>query len=412
LANMAPPAAGSSSSGTGERQLFPPSTHQRTTNFRFILLAMAAGYFFDKVFKKNLYPWGRPIPWSSRRSYSAVDYTIDGLQAKHGKLLKIYQRVSSDEEPRLIKGTETIVIHPKTGTLFAMTEDAQLVKISNVQTAADGQTASADVQVLHDLGMGRPLGGAFAGDTLWIADAHLGLTRLRKPLDAQSKVELVANSVWDPSTDQPSILGYVNDVTVGPQSGKIYFTDSSTVIPTRLPERQSWDTMYASKMDAFRAVPSGRLLAYDPQTDQVEILATGLRFANGISVSADESYLVVSETFGPKIWKYYLKGDQANQAKVLVEKMMGYPDGVTCESAAACYAVMPSSIVPLHKLVAFLPDILDIIVRYLVLAAPREMAPVSGDTTPTSIFDLLSRASLTHTFLLIVYGPTPANTER
>lgn len=42
--------------------------------------------------------------------------------------------------------------------------------------------------------MGRPLGGKFdANNTLYTADAHLGLTRLEDPRDKKNKIELVAS---------------------------------------------------------------------------------------------------------------------------------------------------------------------------------------------------------------------------
>lgn len=38
------------------------------------------------------------------------------------------------------------------------------------------------------------------------------------------------------------------------------------------------------------------MLVYDPETKESTVLLEGLHMANGISLAADESYLVVSET--------------------------------------------------------------------------------------------------------------------
>ena len=203
-----------------------------------------------------------------------------------------------------------------------------------------------------------------------------GLTRIRNPLDPQSKVELIANSVTLPDGSVSQLL-YTNDLAVGPVSGKIYFTDSSTVVPSRVQTR-TWDTMYGAKYDIFCARPTGRLLEYDPVADKVTVLASGFRFSNGLGVAGDESYLIMNETGGFRIWKYHLKGSQKGEMEVIVSKMPGYPDGLSCSpSTGQCFSVMPSSIVPLHKLTAKLPDFMDVLLRHLLLALPRKLAPVS-----------------------------------
>ena len=52
--------------------------------------------------------------------------------------------------------------------------------------------------------------------------------------------------------------------------------------------------MFASKLDMARGLSRGRLLEYDPSTDETMILMTGLRFPNGIAVSKDESLLFMA----------------------------------------------------------------------------------------------------------------------
>lgn len=225
-------------------QLFPPGTagRDRTRRMRLILLALVAGYYFDKTFKRQIFPWGRPVAWKGRHNFSKMDPTNDLLQATHGRVQKIFQRVT-DKTEGLIKGTETIVVD-KQGHIFGMTEEAELIQFSDIQATADGLTSTAQVTFVKDLGVGRPLGGEFSkdGQTLWIADAILGLTRLKNPMDPKSKVELVADTVTLQDGTKSQLL-YVDDVAIGPQSGKIYFTDASTVVPTRV-ETQTWDTLY------------------------------------------------------------------------------------------------------------------------------------------------------------------------
>jgi sugar lactone lactonase YvrE len=80
----------------------------------------------------------------------------------------------------------------------------------------------------------------------------------------------------------------------------------------------TWDVMYASKVEALRG-PSGRLLSYDPSTDQVTVLARGLWFANGVAVDKKEDYLLYAETFSLRVAKYHLTGDKQGTIEYIVD---------------------------------------------------------------------------------------------
>ena len=143
-------------------------------------------------------------------------------------------------------------------------------------------------------------------------------------------------------------------------------------------ETRTWDTMYASKTDMMRGKPMGRLLEYDPATNQIKVLARDLRFANGVGSDNDETFIVVAETFGLRLHKYHLTGPQKGTLETLVDSkdMTGYPDGVDCGGdKKRCYAVFPSSVVPLAKLINKIPHPIDKALRNIVMMLPKTMAP-------------------------------------
>lgn len=289
------------------------------TNFRGILFAAVAGYFVQKFFKAQLLPHGaaKPIPPGSKLVYASVDNSNDSLQAKHGKLQKIFERIEEGKEP-LMKGLETIVFgKDKDTTMYILTEEANLVSLTNFVESEDGLEMTAKTTLVKDLGMGRPLGGKFTedGETLYVADAILGLIRIRNPQDPKSKVELITSQVLD--NGRMSQIQFADDVTIGPRTGKVYFTDASDIAPDRV-KASTWDVLYASKVDVMRGKQTGRLLQYDPSTDEVSVLARGIWFANGISCDQDETFLVVAETFGVRLLKYDLKDGGMKGLEVLV----------------------------------------------------------------------------------------------
>ena len=124
------------------------------------------------------------------------------------------------------------MINPKSGKLYVLTEDGNLVRLNNskqkVSPSSHTPIQNVDTTLVVNLGPGRPLGGKFTydGKTLYIADTLLGLVRVQNVENkkSQSKVEIVASSVVDKEGNESRIL-YANDVDIGPVTGHVYFTD-------------------------------------------------------------------------------------------------------------------------------------------------------------------------------------------
>jgi hypothetical protein len=210
------------------------------------------------LWKERLWPWGlaESLPWEDRPKYAPIDPGNNSLKSKgmccagemslaincvhtygcphhtcsslvcvidaDGKFRRIYERVGEGKEP-LLKGPETVVFD-NDGGMYILSEEGFLVEIKVDDGDNGGMNVLADTRVIANLGPGRPLGGKFdAENTLYLADAHLGLTRLRNPRSKHAKVELVASQVLDQG-QQTQIL-YANDVAIGPKSGNVYFTD-------------------------------------------------------------------------------------------------------------------------------------------------------------------------------------------
>ena len=276
-----------------------------------------------------------------------------------------------------MKGPET-VIFDNHGVMYIMNEEGFLIRFGEQEEDSETTSVTARAEIVTDLGMGRPLGGAFdANNHLYMADAHLGLTRLKNP-GSGSKVELIASRVQMENGEWSQIL-YANDVAIGPKTGHVYFTDSTEIAPDRIGTR-SWDTMFAAKMDLIRGSKSGRLLKYDPSTDTVSVLASGFHFPNGVAVDKDEQYVLFGETYTFRLQRYNLKTGQVET--VVDGPLTGFPDGLDCAwkgissvESEKCYAVLISSITPLLVLIRKIPHPFDRIVRSLVLALPKSLAP-------------------------------------
>ena len=135
-----------------------------------------------------------------------------------------------------------------------------------------------------------------------------------------------------------------------------------------------------SKMDAMRGKRTGRLLKYDPSVDEVTVLARNLYFPNGIAVDKDETFLYFVETFTLRLMKFSL--EDGSISTIVQNELTGFPDGgdcgwpgITTETSASCFAVMPSAMVPIMKMAVSIPPPYDSIFRSLIMALPKTLAP-------------------------------------
>ncbi|KAK1268514.1 Strictosidine synthase 1 [Acorus gramineus] len=72
---------------------------------------------------------------------------------------------------------------------------------------------------------------------------------------------------------------------------------------------------------------TGRLLKYDPRTKQVTVLLRALAFGNGVALSKDNSYVLITETTRSRILRYWLRGPKSDTSDVFLD-VPQYPDNI------------------------------------------------------------------------------------
>ncbi len=161
---------------------------------------------------------------------------------------------------------------------------------------------------------GKPLGIATDPDgSLIVANAYLGLQRV----DRDGTVSMLLRDV------QGQALVYANSLAIGPD-GTIYFSESSS----KFGALAAAGTYEASLLDILEHGGHGRVFSFDRSSGRVTVLLESLNFANGVAVSDDGSYLLVSETGHYRILKYWLAGDRKGQTDVLLNNLPGFPDNL------------------------------------------------------------------------------------
>lgn len=340
---------------------------------------------FVKLSLPKLLPYGAAIKNNFKPPFSEVDNTIQNLTLAKGKLKIIHERVEKGKEP-LLYGPETIIFHDD-GSMYCFSKYGKLLKLENLQPSDnDPNKLLVDAKEIVQ-SVGAPLGGKFAPDSniLYFADAILGLCRIDVS-SAHPIIEIVATKVKLPNGTYSRLL-YVDDVTVA-TDGMVYFSDASDIPSERDPDL-SYDVLYAYKLDFLRNKPSGRILSYNPITAEVNVLADGIHFANGVTLSKDESVLYVSETSKFRLLKYHLHGKNKGKLEVALDTLVGHTDGCDCsKDSGKCYIAIPSSVTNLTKKIFLLPSTLEAFLRTLFLMIPKSLAPPTEPYTAFIEFEI------------------------
>ena len=235
-------------------------------------------------------------------------------------------------------GPEDVLVLPD-GRILTGTADGTIWSITPDRPAA----------VLGRTG-GRPLGMEWHPEG-WVVvcDAHRGLLRMDP---GTGSVETLV----DQFGGKPFL--FTNNAAVA-GDGTIYFTDSSTRFGIE-----------HFKADLLEHSSSGRLFVRHP-SGEVEVVAEGLDFANGVALSQDERYLFVAETAGYRVRRLLLNGPRAGTMETVIANLPGIPDNMSTGPSGLLWLALPSERNALLDRLLPLPGAL----RRAVWAMPDRLQP-------------------------------------
>lgn len=224
-----------------------------------------------------------------------------------------------------------------TGRLVAGGDDGSIWRWSAGARPGDGP------QLVVNTG-GRPFGIEVdpRDGSLVVCDAFRGLLRLTD----DGHVSELARAVGG----RPIV--FCNNAVIA-TDGTVFFTDSS--------DRY---TIHTWKRDLLERRPNGRLLAYDPTSRRVEVVADRLYFPNGIALTPDESALIVAETSTHRLLRVPL-----GATPIELADLPAYPDNVAAVGDGTYWVALPSPRLPIEErllpyprirqVAALLPDALQ-----------------------------------------------------
>jgi sugar lactone lactonase YvrE len=236
-------------------------------------------------------------------------------------------------------GPEDVLLDPD-GRILTGLSDGSIVRIDR---------SGAPPETLANTG-GRPLGLDWLPDgRLLVCDCQRGLLAIDL---TSSKVEVLLRSVAGKD------MRICNNPAVA-SDGTIYFSDSSTRYP-----------LEQIRADIVERVPTGRLLCRKP-SGSVEVLVEPLYFANGVVLSADESFVLVAETGAARVRRYWLKGPRRGRLETFADGLPGLPDNMCLGSDGLFWIALPTASDPRLSAVHRLPRLL----RSQVKRIPEPLQP-------------------------------------
>lgn len=217
---------------------------------------------------------------------------------------------------------------------------------------------SADGRVVERIAQtgGRPLGIEVDADgSLIVCDAHRGLLRVD---GTSGRIHSLVSEV----AGRP--LVFTNNAAIA-ADGSVYFSESS--------QRFGLDHFTA---DLLEHSSTGRILRWNPN-GSVDVIATGLDFANGVALSEDGSVLLVAETAGYCVSRIALEGTGSGARTVIVENLPGFPDNMSTGTNGVFWMAMPSERNALLDRLLPRPGLL----RSAVWALPEKLQPEASHIT-------------------------------
>jgi len=233
-----------------------------------------------------------PVPISPSAWTPPAAPALSGQYEQNTKLSSV-QRLSLGDGHK----PEDVALDPQ-GRIYAGFEDGRIIQL---QPDGTQPRVFANTQ-------GRPLGLALdrAGNLI-VTDAIKGLLSV----NPAGEIKVLA-------TESDGVkFGCLNDLDVG-ADGTIYFTEASFKYP-----------MSQFSSDILEHQPNGRLLAFDPQTQKPRTLLRGLYFANGVAVSADQSFVLVAETGKYRVQRVWLRDAKEGTVDTFIDNLPGFPDGIS-----------------------------------------------------------------------------------
>lgn len=162
---------------------------------------------------------------------------------------------------------------------------------------------------------GQPLGLAFdAAQNLYVCVGGMGLYRVTRQRKVERVTDETNRSLFSIIDD--SRLRLADDLDIAPD-GRIYFSEATVRY-----EMHEWP------FDSLEGRGNGRIICYDPRTNQTRTVIKNLTFPNGVCMGPEGQSFLFAESWACSIKRYWFDGPKSGQLEVVIANLPGYPDNI------------------------------------------------------------------------------------
>ncbi|XP_053698525.1 adipocyte plasma membrane-associated protein Hemomucin-like [Sabethes cyaneus] len=315
--------------------------------------------FKGKILKTSLFvmivavlPGLPPYPTFPFKSFSVTpSRPLEGVLAPN-KLLNNAEHYLKDQ----LLSPETILV--RGNTTYASVYGGKILEISNNDQIRVVTKFGKKCQGTYDeRECGRPLGMAFdtQGNNLIVIEAYSGIWQVQIKTGERKQLISVDRVIEGGKVSRKPKIP--NGLAVA-KNGDIYWSDTSS------------DFIFENLMMGMLVNPSGRLIHYSRSTGKNKVLIDEVYGANGIALNRDESFVLVAETGGQLIRRYYLKGTKAGTHDIFVDSLPGSLDNLLADEKGIWAAIVIAADRDHPSLLALLapfPNLRQFFVRMLCL---------------------------------------------
>lgn len=243
-----------------------------------------------------------PVPISPQKWDAQEDLGFTGDFEANTRLAGL-ERLTIGE----FHGPEDVVVATENGReiVYTTSQDGVIIRVDTVDNTSSvfAETGGAP------LGMERDADGNFI-----VADAFKGLLSISP--DGQTVTVLT-------DTFEGAPIVYADDLDIA-ENGVIYFSDAST----KFGAEAAGSTLAASLLEITEHGKTGRVLSYDPITEETALVADGYSFSNGVAMCPDSQCILVAETGEYSVDKIYIDGPRKGAMEPLIANLPGFPDNI------------------------------------------------------------------------------------
>lgn len=177
---------------------------------------------------------------------------------------------------------------------------------------------------------GRPLGLKFdSNGVLFVVEPSFGVFTVDDVFGENPQIKLVFR-IEQTQTLPGGESRFIDDLAIEERPNRapiIYMTDVST----RFNFNEFVMILFGSEY--------GRVLRYDMETKNVDTIADGLFFPNGIEITANNEALLFVESASKNIWRYMLKGERNGTLEMIRSQLPSEPDNIRISQNGQTYLV-------------------------------------------------------------------------